>query len=116
MFDLTAAKEIMFSVGFSSFVNVCVRTMLCKDFDESSKDYILRTKEKLIKFLGISTFNERGINYVIFDIISGICLKNIYLYVMANDTTFMNKTISKAVMTRSRLKNEFLKYQTIVIT
>ena len=33
-------------------------------------------------------------------------------YVRANNAPYMNKTLNKAIMTRSRLKNNFLKYPT----
>ena len=35
-------------------------------------------------------------------------------YIRANNASFMNKTLSKAVMTRSRLRNKFLKYHSHV--
>ena len=33
-------------------------------------------------------------------------------YTRANDAPFMNKSLSKAIMVRSKLRNKFLKFQT----
>ena len=34
-------------------------------------------------------------------------------YVRANQAPFMNKTLQKAIMERTRLRNKFLKYKTV---